>query len=197
MHTISKKLKSVDDPQLIRLMVGSHRYDSKLRLGIPEAIRYEKEVGDLIGNGVPDKHKTVGQIFPEENVLKVYFILFPYAEQLWLEYIKDNGDNKNFSVAFCFISESLANLISEKGMVSAVNDTFIITEMILSDGTTDAAQMVIDYFLETFPNFLAYKEINMSSLSPYIQERTRIWLDEIDRFWNEVEKFYERKYISK
>ena len=183
---VVRPLLEVSDEELKNLIYSTYRYDSKLGKGIADTVRYEKTTGDFIGKNFPSSNNIISISTAGEG----FMILFPDFKKAWEEY---TVTFKKKDITFSLFLNRLAQYLVELIKFNKFNNTsvfFHLIEIFIIDGETQLQNLIATALLEDMQNYMGNQDINPDVLIQYLKPESLKWWNEINRFWHELEIFY-------
>ena len=183
---VVRPLLEVSDEELKNLIYSTYRYDSKLGKGIADAVRYEKATGDFIGKNFSASNNKISISTAGEG----FMILFPDFKKAWEEYtVTFKKKDITFSLFLNRLAQYLVELI-KFNKFNNTSDFFHLIEIFLIDGEIQLQNLIATALLEDIQNYMGNQDINPDLLIQYLKPESLKWWNEINRFWHELEIFY-------
>ncbi|HVY67724.1 MAG TPA: hypothetical protein VHA30_02435 [Patescibacteria group bacterium] len=153
-------------------------YRPGTKRNVVDALTYEKETGDLIGKNFKT---TAGDMKAEQAT----YILTRISSK----FFKENGEKK-FDSFYSFLSSyarHLVHLIKENDL-KEFSGIFEAIEVIIKHGTADVSNAMVTGLLEDIQNIAGSNGIDPKLFEPHLFPESKKWWNEINRFWNDLEK---------
>jgi hypothetical protein len=181
--------KGVKNEKLKSLIASTYRYNSKMNRTIADAIRYEKRSGDFIGRNLSTD--TLDGVVSEDAILPFMLEECPSFQSVLEEIYTDWGDDdRSLSMDLTDLAGHLVNLIKEDKVDEFIG-VFGTVENLISLGNEKVIRFIAISFLEDLQNMSGNNGIDPESFSDWLLPNTRVWWDEINRFWHDLEIFLE------
>ncbi len=182
---VNKMLKEVNNVEVKNIFYSTYRHDSKLGMGIADAVRYEKDTSDYIGKGI---NITVGN-FTNERLIYAINEIWPDFASYWTSSTQDfKREEKTDNLFLNKFAEFVAIECVAKNY-SRLPDLFGFVELAFEMGDENC-QRLIQSFLEDLQNYTGNQDVDQSIISSFCKPNTLIWWNEINRFWKDIEEYY-------
>lgn len=186
---VEKNLIGIENLEIKKLIYTNFRYDSKSGKGLADSIGYEKSTGDYIGKSI---QSPTGNLYPDP-VMKIFIQVCPSFEEDWKEYLSRWGENEERGItndlaefAYHIVWLRINNKVEE------FNDIFNAIEYALAEGNDAMHNILATGLLENIQNITGNMGGDPDAFIKWLGPVTKMWWDEINRFWGDLEKYHEK-----
>jgi len=186
---VEKSLSDVESEEVKKLILTNFRYDSKTGRGVSDSIKYEESTGDYIGKYI-DSPK--GELYPDP-IIGIFLQLCPSFDEVWKSYLSRwsvgevRGIINDLSEFSYHIVWLLVNNKTEE-----FGDIFDAVEYLLAEGNDAMHNILTTGLLENIQNITGNTGEDPRAFFEWLGPVTSMWWNEIDRFWEDLEKYYEK-----